>query len=263
MKKIVLTALGASLLISSISSVWAEGKYYEPSKETIAAKQSESSAMRLKYYNEYKAKGYDMASLDAYLNSATTSDSEYWAAFKVIKDKKEIPERRAHVAKLQSMGLNVSGFSEAVILDGGKFWEMVKSVEASKKTEVKKEEYKKEEYKKPTEVKKEEYKKEEVKKVIETKKEEVKAKVEEKKVQITNSQTERLKSLMKTRISRLPVDTRDVTLARLETALKTSIESANKRGAKLLAARYEILLSVVQEELNNIDDEALINGLFQ
>jgi len=213
--------------------------------------------MRVEYFNQYKAKGYDMAPLADYLDASKTSDGQFWDAFKVIKDKKEIPDRRAHVAKLQSMGYNVSGFSEAVILDSGKFWEMVKSVEAGKKTEVKKEEYKKEE------VKKEEYKKEEVKKVIETKKEEVKTKVEEKKVQITNSQTTRLKSLMKTRISRLPVDTRDVTLARLETALKTSIESANKRGAKLLAARYEILLSVVQEEISNIDDEALINGLFQ
>jgi hypothetical protein len=42
-----------------------------------------------------------------------------------------------------------------------------------------------------------------------------------------------------------------------------SIEAARAKNAKLLVARYEILLSIVQEEMDSVDDEALINSLFQ
>lgn len=205
--------------------------------------------MRTDYYNQYKAKGYDVAPLAAYLDASKTSDSEFWAAFKVIKDKKEIPERREYVAKLKSKGYDVARFTEEVILDSGKFWEMVKAVEYGTKSAVT------------------ETKKEEVKVKVEEKKTEVKTKVEEKKeevkTKVSQSQNERLKALMKARIAKIPTESRDATLTRLESTLTKAIELARARNAKILAARYEILLSVVQEEMNAIDDETLINSLFQ
>jgi pimeloyl-CoA synthetase len=129
-------------------------------------------------------------------------------------------------------------------------------------------EVKKEEYKKPEPVK-EEYKKEypkESMKPVDYKKEVV-VKKEEKKsegaIKLNPVSSDRLKSAMKARIAKLPSDTRDATLAKLETTLMRYIETARAKNAKLLVARYEILLSVVQEEMGNVDDEVLVNSLFQ
>jgi len=254
MKKIVLTALGASLLVSSIASVWAEGKYYDSSKETVAYKQTESNNMRLEYYNKYKGKGYNVSLLDAYLDSSRTTDSQFWEALKQVQNNHEVPDRRAYVAKLKNYGYDVSGFSEAVIWDSGRFWDMVRMVESGKKPAI--------------ETKKEEVKKEEVKKV-ETKKEEVK-KVEEKKEEVkkpvvralSTAQQNNLARLMRARIARIPEASRAPILERLETALTQSIARAEERGNGLLVARYSVLLRVVQEEMQSVDDESLIESLF-
>lgn len=245
MKKILLTALSASLLVTGTGSTYAISDSTDYAEKTVY-EQSKSSQMRLEYYNKYKAKGYDVSSLEAYLDGAKTTESQFWDALKQVQNNHEVPQRREYVAKLKANGYDVSGFTETVILDSGKFWEMIKMVEAGKKviTEVKKETEKK----------------------VEAKKEEVKAKVEEKKTEVVTkviqSQNDRLKALMKARIAKLPAESRDATLARLETALKSAIESARAKGAKALVSRYEVLLAVVQEEMNNIDDEALINSLF-
>ncbi len=249
MKKILLTAIGASLLISGAGSMYAISDSTTNYTEKAAYEQSKSATMRLEYYNKYKAKGYDVSSLDAYLDASKTTESQFWEALKIVQNNHEVPQRREYVAKLQSKGYDVSGFTEAVILDSGKFWEMVKAIEYGTKPVT-------------TEVKKEEYKK-----AVEAKKEEVKAKVEEKKTEVktkvSQSQNERLKALMKARIAKIPAESRDATLTRLESTLIKAIESARARNAKILAARYEALLSVVQEEMNAIDDETLINSLFQ
>ncbi len=269
MKKIAITALSATIIASTgLTSLHAGSNYVEPTKEAILARQQDSSAMRTKYYNEYKTKGYDMSSLEAYLDASKTSDSEYWAAFKRIKDSKEIPERRTFVEKLKSQGYNVDNFSEEIILDSGKFWAMVKSVQASKPaTDVNKEEYKKSEPVKQ-DYKKDEYKKEEYKKVEPVKKENKdeyntkeakKAPSMEEKSQIY---TEKLKTLMKDRIAKLPADTREATLARIESSLMKAIESAKSKNATRLATRYQVLLAVVQAEMDDSSDEDLVNSLF-
>lgn len=251
MKKIAITALSATIIATGMSSLYAQSEYYEPSKEMIAEKQQASSNMRMEYYNKYAAKGYDVSSLKPYLDGATTTESEFWEALKVVQNNKEVPERKMYVEKLRSKGYDVSGFTEAVILDSGKFWNMYKMVESGAKpvTEPKKE--------MPVYV---EQKKEE-------KKTEMTAKVEEKKAQavakISQAQAEKLKSAMKARIAKLPADTRDATLVKLESTLMKSLESARARNAKLLVARYEVLLGVVQEEMNSVDDEALVDSLFQ
>lgn len=229
MKKIAITALSATIIATGLASLYAESSYSDSTKSSIVAKQEESTLMRTKYYNEYKMKGYDMSTLEAYLDASKTSEGEYWAVFKVIKDKKEIPERREYVAKLSTKGYDVSGFTEAVITDAGKFWEMVKAVEYGKKptTEVKKEEYKKvepvkQEYKEEV-VKKVEEKKTEVTKKIEDKKAEVSQKMEEKKsptgIKISTAKEERLVKMMTARIAKIPDSTREATLVRLQDTL--------------------------------------------
>ncbi|MFZ2256388.1 MAG: hypothetical protein WAW59_07115 [Patescibacteria group bacterium] len=260
MKRIILTAIGASLLMTGAASTYAISDTTDYA-EKQAYEQSKSSQMRLEYYNKYKAKGYDVSLLTAdILDGNKTGEDKFWYVLKQVQNNHEVPDRRNYVAKLKSHGYDVSGFTDTVIWDSGKFWEMVKAVEAGKNIEAKKEEVKKEEYKKV------EAKKEEVKKAVETKKEDVKAKVEEKKTEtvkkLAQSQTERLKTLMKARIAKLPTATRDATLARLEQALIKGIELARAKNSTILAARYEVLLVVVQEEMNNIDDEALIESIF-
>ena len=267
MKKIVLTALTASLLISGATSVWAEENYQSSSTYTEKSEYetSKSSQMRLEYYNKYKAKGYDVSSLDAYLDGAKTTESQFWEALKQVQNNHEVPDRRAYVEKLRGYGYDVSGFTEEIIWDSGKFWEMYKAVEAGKKVEEKKEEYKKVEEKKET-IKKVEEKKEVVKNKVEEKKSEVKEKVEEKRirtvVKISAAQSARLTKLLKDRIDKLSTDTRDATLVRLESTLTKAIEAAEAKNAQLLVARYKVLLTVVQEEMDNVDDESLINSLF-
>jgi len=249
MKRIILTAIGASLLMTGAASTYAISDTTDYT-EKQAYEQSKSSQMRLEYYNKYKAKGYDVSLLTTdILDGNKTGEDKFWYVLKQVQNNHEVPDRRNYVAKLKSYGYDVSGFTETVIWDSGKFWEMVKAVEAGKKVETKKEEVKKEEYKK-----------------VEVKKEEVKAKVEEKKTEtvkkLAQSQAERLKVLMKARIAKLPTANRDATLARLEQALIKGIEAARAKNSTILAARYEVLLVVVQEEMNNIDDEALIESIF-
>ena len=99
------------------------------------------------------------------------------------------------------------------------------------------------------------------------KKPEMTQKMEDKKSQpapkISQAQAEKLKAAMQARIAKLPADTRDATLVKLEASITKSLDAARARNAKLLIARYEVLLSVVQEEMNNVDDEALVDALFQ
>ena len=68
---------------------------------------------------------------------------------------------------------------------------------------------------------------------------------------------------MKARIAKIPAESRDTVLTRLQDILVKNIATAQAKNAKLLVARYETMLSVVQVEMENIDDEALINSLFQ
>jgi hypothetical protein len=218
---------------------------------TNDTKQKESSAMRMEYYNKYLAKGYDVSSLKPYLDAATTSESDFWEALKKVQNNKEVPERKAYVEKLKSKGYDVSGFTEEIIWDSGKFWNLYKMVESGAKPVM-------------------EPKKEipmNVEPKNEWKKPEMTQKVEEKKTpavpKISQAQAEKLKATMKARIAKLPADTRDATLTKLEVTLTKSLDAARARNAKLLIARYEVLLAVVQEELNNVDDEALVDALFQ
>lgn len=251
MKKIVLTALSASILMTAVSPLFAESNYYEPSKESIVAKQQSSSAMRMQYYDKYIAKGYDVSSIKPYLDGATSTEWEFWEALKKMQNTNEVPDRRSYVAKLQKNGYDVSGFTETVIWDSWKFWEMVKSIENAKKyvQEVKKEEYK------AVEMKKEESVKTEYKKVEEKKSEGI--------TKLQWSSSDRLKSAMKARIAKIPAESRDVVLIRLHDILVKNIANAQAKNAKLLAARYEIMLAVVREEMETVDDETLINSLFQ
>lgn len=258
MKKIIVTALTASIIVawlaSTVQNVSAMSDTVTTStdytaEEKKAIERERANKIRVEYYTKYKAKGYDVDLITPELrDSALTTDAQFWEALKQVQNNHEVPDRRAYVAKLKGYGYDVSGFTEEVIWDSGKFWELVKLVETNKKPVT-------------------ETKKEEAKAKVETKKEEVKTKVEEKKTQVVSkvsaAQAEKLKTLMKARIAKLPADSRDATLARLETALKSAIESARAKNSKVLASRYEVLLAVVQEEMNNIDDEALINSLFQ
>lgn len=240
MQKIVLTALSASILMTGVSPLFAESNYYETSKDTMVSKQQASSTMRMEYYNKYLAKGYDVSSIKEYLDGTTTTESEFWEALKKMQNNHEVPDRRSYVAKLEKYGYDVSAFTESVIWDSGKFWEMVKMVESGKKPvpEVKKEEYKKpepmknEDYKKVEPVK-QEYKEEVMKKVeekkiemtkkVEDKKAEISQKMEEKKfvvgVKITAAKEERLVNMMKARIAKIPESSRESTLVRLQDAL--------------------------------------------
>jgi hypothetical protein len=67
---------------------------------------------------------------------------------------------------------------------------------------------------------------------------------------------------MKARIAKIPATSREATLTRLETALVKAIAWAQSKNSRLLVARYEVLLSVVREEMGDVDDDALINSLF-
>jgi hypothetical protein len=69
--------------------------------------------------------------------------------------------------------------------------------------------------------------------------------------------------MMLARIAKIPEAQREATLSRLETTLVNTVETARKNNSKILAARYEFLLTVVREEMNNGNDEAIIDTLFQ
>jgi predicted HicB family RNase H-like nuclease len=218
MKHAFLVLLGCATLvayspmvsaITDTTSSTTDAAYYEEKK---LLEQKRSTEMRLEYYNKYKAKGYDVSMLDAYLDGAKTTESDFWYVLKKVQNNHEVPQRREYITKLKNYGYDVSGFSETVIWDSGKFWELVKIVEAGKKpvSEVKKETEKKVEEKK-----------------IEEKKEEPKYKTEEKKTDSTaklnQKQAEQLKILMKARIAKIPATSREATLTRLETALVKAI----------------------------------------
>lgn len=258
MKKIILTALGATILMSGVTSSYALSETADYS-EKQSYEQKKSSDMRLEYYNKYKAKGYDVSLITSdILDSTKTSEDKFWYVLKVVQNNHEVPDRRSYVAKLKSNWYDVSAFNESIIWDSGKFWELVKITESVKKvsTEVKKE----------VEKKIESWK-EDIKSKIEEKKIEFKTKIEEKKPEVVSKmnqpQIEKLKLLMKERISKLPTTTREATLIRLESNLEKNIESAKSKNAKLLVLRYEALLSVVQDEMTSMDDETLINSIFQ
>lgn len=258
MKKLIVSALGLSLLMSGANTLSVHAESSATSTESSAYEQSKSNTMRMEYYNKYKAKGYDMSVMsEKYLDASQTTESQFWEALKYLQNVNEIGDRRLYVEKLKNYGLDVSGFTEEVISDSGKFWDMVKSVEAGKKMV----EAKKEEVKKTIETKKEE-----VKDKVETKKEEVKKNVEEKKaavvLKVSAKQEARLKELMQNRIDKIATDKREATLTRLETIIMKRIELAKAKNATLLTARYEILLSVIQQELAEVDDESLIADLF-
>lgn len=261
MKKIAITALSATIIATGLSSLYAQSEYVQPTKEMMAEKQQASSNMRMQYYDKYLAKGYDVSSLKPYLDGTTTTESEFWEALKVVQNNKEVPERKMYVEKLKSKGYDVSGFTEEIIMDSGKFWNMYKMVESGEKPmmEPKKEMPKNMEPKKEMPMN--------VEPKNEMKKPEMTQKMEDKKSQstpkISQAQAEKLKAAMKARIAKLPADTRDATLVKLEASITKSLDAARARNAKILIARYEVLLSVVQEEMNNVDDEALVDALFQ
>ena len=103
-------------------------------------------------------------------------------------------------------------------------------------------------------------KKEEVKKEVEKKVEEKKKTTQ---VKLSQSYTDRLKKTMMSRIDKFPAESRDTLLARYEEAILKAIDSPRAQRSAILRARYEILLSVVQEEMDNIDDESLIDSLLK
>ena len=242
MKNYILLSLAAAIFLSTTPFVSAGEAHQKPKDATT--KQYDSSAMRLEYYNKYKAKGYDVSSLKPFLDGSTTSESQFWDALKQMQNNHEIKDRRAYVTKLQDKGYDVSGFTETVMWDSGKFWEMVKMVESGKKSNsnIQKEEYKKDEKMKYT---------------PEKEKPTHKIKV------ISQAQREKLRATMLARIAKIPESQRQATLVNLETKLVKVIESSRKNNAKLLAARYEVLLEVVREEMDNIDDEVVVESLFQ
>jgi hypothetical protein len=136
MKKYTLLSLAIAIFLSTVTFV-AAGDTYQNPKDPITKKQ-ESSTMRVDYYN-------NVSGLKPYLDGSTTTDSQFWEALKQVQNNHEIDSRRAHVAKLKSKGYDVSGFTETVMWDSGKFWEMVKMIEAGKASngDMKKDEYRK------------------------------------------------------------------------------------------------------------------------
>lgn len=248
MKKLVLSALWLSLLVWGTNALWVHAESNHISQEKSAYEQSKSNTMRMEYYNKYKAKGYDLSILsDKYLDANQTNESQFWEALKQMQTVNEIDDRRVYIEKLKNYGMDVSGFTEEVISDSGKFWDMVKSVESGKKMiKTKKETVEK--------------KQKEVKEEVEVKKVEVKKIVVMRKV--STKQEARLKVLMQNRLDKIPEDKREVTLDRLETLIIKRIELAQKKNSMLLVARYEILLWVIQQEMVEVDDESLIADLF-
>ncbi len=180
-----------------------------------------------------------------YLDSSTTTESQFWEALKQVQNTHEIEDRRAYVTKLKNKGYDVSGFTETVMWDSGKFWEMVKMIESGKTSN---------EY-----VKKDEYKKTEEK----MKNSPGEGKSNPKNKALSTAQKDKLRAMMLARIAKIPEAQRDAALLRLETSLVKAVESSRKNNSKLLAARYEILLEVVREEMYEADDEAMIDTLFR
>ena len=91
------------------------------------------SIIRQNKVNELKAKGMDVSSITpALLDPSHTSDSDFWAAIKVIMNNANSAYRQKRVAEMQAKGIDVSSITPA-LLDANQtsdtdFWNAIKAL---------------------------------------------------------------------------------------------------------------------------------------
>lgn len=153
-----------------------------------------------------------------------------------------------------SYGADASIFTEEIIQNSGKFWELVKSIEPELKAKQNEQMYleqkKKEEskYKEELKKKEQELKYKEEKKTIETPK--------------NNAIGDRIVKLFITRLEKVPADKLPATLNTLEVNIQKQLEIAKTKNSKVLITRLTTMLNIVQEKKSSQDDESLIDTLF-
>lgn len=253
MKKILLLLLSLWLIGSSnpgytiSESTSSDTAYYEQKK---LAEQDASTKMRWEYYQKYKAKwGYDLSILTPeILDGRVTNESQFWEALKNMQNLKEIPERKMYAEKLIKYGADASDFTENIIADSWKFWEMYKKWEWVLKSSN------------PVPEKKE-VNDTPVKKEVETPKYVQQEQKYPQQVQKPQTQDRAIK-LFVTRLDKVPSDKLPNTLIVLQKNIKKQLEIASKRGSKFTVSRLEQMLKIVEERMESDSDEALIEGLF-
>lgn len=146
-----------------------------------------------------------------------------------------------------SYGADASIFTEEIIQNSGKFWELVKAIEpelkAKKKEQIYLDQKKKEQEKQQESKKKEqqELKYKEEKKAIEAPK--------------NNAIGDRIVKLFITRLEKVPADKLSDTLNILEVNIQKQLEIAKTKNSKVLISRLTIMLNIVQEKKASQDDE--------
>jgi hypothetical protein len=219
--------------VSDGSSSSYDQSSYEQKK---LATQDSSTKMRREYYEKYKAKwGYDMSLLSPdILDGRITEEYRFWEALKKMQNLKEIPERKTYVEKLKKSWVDTSVFTDAVIADAGKFWELYKKLEPTASYKKPVEEIKTKEYPKP-----------------------VSAEAPEKIMHKDRAITLFVARLDKIDPAKLPE-----TLQRLETNITKQITIAKSKWLPTLEKRLTTMLSIVRERMDTTTDESFIDTLF-
>jgi hypothetical protein len=247
---ILFGSLSSSLYAITETSSFNEKEYWEQKK---ISSQEASTKMRLEYYEKYKAKGYDVGLIaPELLDGKLTEESRFWEALKKVQNAKEIPERRAYLEKLKKYGLDTSIFTEDIIQDSGKFWELYKNHEKLLQERKTEEENRLKQEKKLQEEKQKEQKKSlEVKPISENK--------GEKRAVITD----RVVELFRARLEKIPEDTLIAYLPQLKKNIATQLEKARSKGAKLTISRLEKMLQIVETKQAEYEDLSLLDELFK
>lgn len=229
-----------------------DSAYWEAKKVET---QNKSTQMRKEYYEKYKAKWYDVSSLTADLLDGTkTEEGKFWDALKKLQNQHEMQGRKDYVTKLSSKWIDVSWFTETVMNDSGKFWELANRLYSEYEKSVKQ-----------AIIYKEEKKSVEEKKYVEEKKNSELKKTEDKKQdpKTSNVNIEKAKKLFIQTLDKVPSDKQATTYPRLEKNILRQIEIAKKRESTLLVQKLETMLVVLRDRMNNAeDDNSIINSLF-
>ncbi len=104
-----------------------DAKYWEDQK---AQAQVKSTEMRKAKYTELLGRWADVSILTADLLDATKTDEwKFWDAVRIIQQAGEIKARKEYLTKISSQGIDISGFTDAIIADGNAFWELAKKLQ--------------------------------------------------------------------------------------------------------------------------------------
>lgn len=176
-------------------------------------------------------------------------------------------DRKAYVEKYRQKGMDVSGFTDAVMNDSGKFWELVKKLQTAYE-QIEKEKYMKEKDEKRALEEKKYLEAKESKKIAETTKTttdtaETKEKKMTTKAQDRPALSEKARKALQDRLDKIPEEKRATLLPRMLKNAEAQLAKAEEKGSKLLIRKLEAIVEIIKEEMESDDDDSLLDSIFE